>query len=555
MQFFSKQFKQFKMEKSFVFIIFLLLTQISMFCQPAGYVNLVFSDDFDGTELNTEKWSADNCTTHGSGECEESMFYMKENVTVSGGNLNLTAKRQDVKCNGKTKHFTSGQVHSPDYLYGYFEINAKLPKGNGFWPAFWFWSGCNTDSYREMDVLESCGCDCNDYQAGFFYETDNNNSAGDPAIHPHTTVNIDGLCTSFHKYGLEWSPTTVSFYLDGVKKFTKPNPNFTIPMPIILNLAVEGCWGGCGWEYCGFNGAWEWDTNGSCHIDCNTEFPKTYEIDYVKIWQKQGTSINLLGPVELCVGKTYTYYASFYPGAEYTWTVSDGLTKNELPWQYWGCNPVKGVFKQIEVTPTTKGSKTITVKVNFPDGYSETKTLVVKVDDSPPSTPISITFEKNAAECCFYPVVTPVSNATHYSWNVNGTTFTTTGGGSIECIPENLFGNVKVSAVNGCGESGILSVTKKMPKIPGCHHPWGKLSPNPSTGIVKVEIFKDEQLMEIYSGKIFIYDSFGSMVYLTELTMNGEEINLSNLENGVYKLTVINELEIVQMNFIKSNEN
>ena len=82
-------------------------------------------------------------------------------ATEQGGNLRIEAKEETTICNGRTKHYTSGQAISPFSLaYGYFEIRAKIPNGDGLWPAFWFWSGCGSNAYSEIDVFEFCGCNC-----------------------------------------------------------------------------------------------------------------------------------------------------------------------------------------------------------------------------------------------------------------------------------------------------------------------------------------------------------------------------------------------------------
>jgi len=283
--------------------------------QPAGGYNLVYDEEFNDGILT---WGADSCVSHGTGECEESMFYMAANVTEQGGKLRIEAKKETTICNGVTKDYSSGQAMSPFSLaYGYFEIRAKIPNGDGLWPAFWFWSGCGSNAYSEIDVFEFCGCNCAEFFAGSWFETDYDgvNEGTEGSSHKVKEIDIDGsnACEDFHTYGLEWTNNILGFYVDGSLKYTIDNHRNYRPMPIILNLAVEGCVAGCNVShYCG-NLTWQHDHG--CHLYCNSktflEGPEVYEIDYVKIWKKQNEAIQLYTPEELCVGDIETAYATY----------------------------------------------------------------------------------------------------------------------------------------------------------------------------------------------------------------------------------------------------
>lgn len=136
-----------------------LLAGGAAFAQQAGSdYKLVWSDEFDGTELNRKHWNVEvNGDGGGNGELQ---YYADrpQNVSVKDGNLVLTARRESYR----GKSFTSGRVNSNKkivFAKGKIEASIKLPKTyKGLWPAFWMmgndynelgWPKCG-----ETDILE-----------------------------------------------------------------------------------------------------------------------------------------------------------------------------------------------------------------------------------------------------------------------------------------------------------------------------------------------------------------------------------------------------------------
>lgn len=123
---------------------------------PSGY-ELRWSDEFNGTSLNTTLWNIEE-NGNGGGN-QELQYYRKENVAVHDGNLVLTARRE----NYNNKQFTSGRVNTRDKAYfkhGIIQARIKFPKtANGVWPAYWMmgndygkvgWPKCG-----EIDIVET----------------------------------------------------------------------------------------------------------------------------------------------------------------------------------------------------------------------------------------------------------------------------------------------------------------------------------------------------------------------------------------------------------------
>jgi beta-glucanase (GH16 family) len=152
--------------------------------------------------------------------------------------------------------YSSGMLKSNfTQTYGYFEIRAELPKGQGLWPAFWLLGEQN----REIDILEGLGSNTK-----VAYNALHSNAVpaiGNPSFNPYG----DG----FHTYGALWNPKTITFLVDGTPVWTTPTPyDMDQPMKMILNLAVGGNWAGS--------------------PDASTPWPAQMKIDYVRVYNLPG---------------------------------------------------------------------------------------------------------------------------------------------------------------------------------------------------------------------------------------------------------------------------
>lgn len=528
---------------------------------PSPEYKLVFSDHFNDSLIDGNAWwkagDHESCVTHGTGGCEEDMWYKPENVTVNNGNLKLTAKLDPTSCNGMFKKYTSGWVQTAaNFKYGYYEIRAKVPEGNGFWPAFWFWSGNNSSSYQEIDVFEFCGCDCGEFQSGFYYETDNNGIAGDNTQHSSADINVgNNACNNFNIYGLEWTPSHIKFYLNGTLISSFSNSNNHNPMSLILNLAIGGCFEGCGWTYCGSCGflCWIWDMDGSCHVTCGTDFPKTFEIDWIKGYQKENQAVYINGPNELCIGESFTFKAPNYPNATYDWVGSSGLQVYPSPW----LNFDGGIWRTANVNALSPGLQTLTLIVSFPSGYVESKTYNINVQSVPPSPPSNVILVPNENDCCYNLYTPVVSGATSYNWSINNYySYTTSTNYSFECL---LWGTViiSVSAQNACGTSSIYSITKDLAHL-DCWDDPRKLVvyPNPTSASITLKFLNsyDEEVTAV-TGNFFITDEYGNTVLLGTIEYNLTEIEIQNIQNGLYHIIYQNATSNLSTTFLKNHGN
>jgi predicted RNA-binding protein with TRAM domain len=149
--------------------------------------------------------------------------------SVQNGALQITAIRTDAEVTGPGD-WASGLISSKASFaqtYGFFEMRAQLPAEAGVWPAFWMLPADATWP-PELDVLEAYG-DNNLWQYVHSVE-------GDVQVwSPHA-----GMTSGYHSYGVEWGPTSISFYFDGERVGGTHTPSdFHKPMYLLADLAIQ----------------------------------------------------------------------------------------------------------------------------------------------------------------------------------------------------------------------------------------------------------------------------------------------------------------------------
>ncbi len=137
---------------------------------------------------------------------------------------------------GQPYPYMSGLLSSKDRFSqqgGYWEVVAKMPHGTATWPAFWLIPLAETHP-PEIDINEYVGQD-----AATTYRT-NAISAG-PTMHSQPVAGAVDLSADFYTYGVFWTDTTLTYYLDRVAMATvdiKDDPEFGQPFYALLNLQI-----------------------------------------------------------------------------------------------------------------------------------------------------------------------------------------------------------------------------------------------------------------------------------------------------------------------------
>ncbi|MEL7309183.1 MAG: glycoside hydrolase family 16 protein, partial [Pseudomonadota bacterium] len=105
--------------------------------EPVSDWVMVWEDNFDGDAIDENKWSFGiDCAGGGNNE-KQCYTDSEENAFVADGILNIVALPAE---DGAAKPYTSARINTrykADFKYGRFEVRAKLPSGQGSWPAFW----------------------------------------------------------------------------------------------------------------------------------------------------------------------------------------------------------------------------------------------------------------------------------------------------------------------------------------------------------------------------------------------------------------------------------
>lgn len=126
--------------------------------------------------------------------------------------------------------------------YGYFEMRAKMPSGEGVWPAFWLvTNGPKGLPSVELDVMEYYGHLPDRYFVTthvWYKDKQLTREAGDKI-----RVEAGSLSDAFHTYGVSVSPTTLVYYLDRREVFRQPTPpELKRPLGLLVDLALGGGW-------------------------------------------------------------------------------------------------------------------------------------------------------------------------------------------------------------------------------------------------------------------------------------------------------------------------
>lgn len=199
---------------------------------------LVWSDEFNGTAVDTTKW---NFETGGPNPNNEKEYYQAANATVANGNLVITAKKETVN----NLLYTSARMNTLNKVsaqYGRIEARIKLPLGAGLWPAFWM-LGTNINAVSwpqcgEMDIMEHIN------DTNTIYGTMHWNVSG--AVQYGLTTQISNP-DDYHVYAIDWDTNSIRWYVDGTLYCTGNIQNdvnntgaFHLPFFVVLNLAVAG---------------------------------------------------------------------------------------------------------------------------------------------------------------------------------------------------------------------------------------------------------------------------------------------------------------------------
>lgn len=284
--------------KYFLLIVLNICCALSAFAD-SGW-KLVWSDEFDSDgPIDGSVWSFEN----GFARNEEAQWYQADNAYCKDGFLIIEARKEsnrpnplytsddaDWRHNRKQIEYTSSSVSTAgkkEFLFGRFEVRARIPVDKGAWPAIWTlgsrdeWPSCG-----EIDIMEYYQINGEPHilaNAAWGNDKQWNAVWKSKAVpYAHFTAKNADWASQFHVWRMDWDEEAIKLYLDDELLNEIPlsqtvngsignyqNP-FLRPQYLLLNLALGGINGG--------------------PIDLSA-LPMKYEIDYVRVYQKENQDI------------------------------------------------------------------------------------------------------------------------------------------------------------------------------------------------------------------------------------------------------------------------
>ena len=269
-------------------------------------MKLVWADEFNDSKVNMDIWENDigngfwihafKVWVPGWGN-DEIQYYreMEHNVVEKDGNLSVVIKQEDFKDPNSTRiyPYTSARVKSKDsqaFKYGRIEIKARMPEGQGLWPAIWLLpAGHETIAWGkyggwaasgEIDIMESRGRVVDSVSTAMHY---GGQWPKNTMTHKWSKIPKGKKINDFHVYALEWETHEIRWYIDDIllmrttsdvwfsanedgSKRAKPAP-FDQKFKLIMNVAVGGKF------------------DASLPPNSTVKFPAKMDIDYVRVYK------------------------------------------------------------------------------------------------------------------------------------------------------------------------------------------------------------------------------------------------------------------------------
>src|SRR5882672_934578 len=238
---------------------------------PPGFPTLVWSDEFNGSTINSANWTYD-LGNGGFGNNElENYTNRPENARIENGALIIEARRENLGGSAYTSARLKTEGRRTFGVNTWVEARIQVPQGQGIWPAFWMlgssistvgWPSCG-----EIDIMEMRGQNPLQNLGTMHWANDD----GSHASFGGSFNSSVSLAAGFHTFAISRTPTAIKWYVDGTQYHEgniaggiNSTSEFQGQFFILLNVAVGG----------NFVGS----------PNSGTPFPQRMVVDYVRVW-------------------------------------------------------------------------------------------------------------------------------------------------------------------------------------------------------------------------------------------------------------------------------
>ena len=252
---------------------------------------LIWNDEFDGTELDSSKWSFRRHLLHRKFET-----YTDQAAWLDGnGVLHLQVLEKDGQYYSSQLQTGENFLDRPSdddwpiapfstpkfmHKYGYYECRCKFPEQTGRWCAFWLQSpviGSSPDPVKagvEVDIVETFS----DYSV-INNQTISHNTHWSGYGKDHLSgglhaYDLQPTPDGFHLFGLDWSRSGYVFYVDGQESYRMESPVSDTEQFVLLTTECDGYrtkdWKGCPTEALK-----------------NIKLPDDFLVDFVRVYDEE----------------------------------------------------------------------------------------------------------------------------------------------------------------------------------------------------------------------------------------------------------------------------
>ena len=240
-----------RFKSSGVGVYFVALNTAPIFDKNA--MKLIYSDEFEGSgDIDNSRWTREVHEAGWTNEEAQSYTDRIENSYLEDGKLVIKAMKETY---GNGQYTSARLISKESFLYGKFDIVAKLPTGEGTWPAIWMMPADNLygewPKSGEIDIMENVGKEP-EWIHGSLHSEKYNFKNGNQVT---KKVSIPTNYSEYHTYSVIWTPEYIEFLVDEVPylkhsydEVAEPSRWEAYPYDkhynILLNLAIGGNWGG-----------------------------------------------------------------------------------------------------------------------------------------------------------------------------------------------------------------------------------------------------------------------------------------------------------------------